>query len=1295
MRLQKPKTDSVGEVGMREQTIFIEALEIADPAERAAFLDRACGPDQALRQRVDKLLQRHQQDDSFLASPAIAPAMTGDYTPDPGGQSAITGPIEEPGTVIGPYKLLQQIGEGGMGTVYMAEQTRPVQRLVALKIIKPGMDSRQVIARFEAERQALALMDHPSIARVLDGGTTETGRPYFVMELVKGVPITKFCDERRLTPRVRLELFIQVCQAIQHAHQKGIIHRDLKPSNVLIALYDDKPVPKVIDFGIAKATGQKLTERTMFTEFGQVVGTLEYMSPEQAGLNQLDIDTRSDVYSLGVLLYELLTGSTPLERKRLKEAAVLEVLRLIREEEPPRPSTRLSTTDEIPTVAANRGQEPKKLSGLVRGDLDWVVMKALEKDRNRRYETANGFAMDVQRYLADEPVLACPPSAWYRVRKFARRNRAGLATAGLILFFLVFLGGGVGWIAWDRAAKQRDTEQGATAALAQAEVFLSEGDKEIDNPARWQATVRLADSAVQRAEELLALGRATADLTERVRRVREAVSAAQTDSGLAAELERIALEKAQSRQNFFRDHVAPPRYAAVLRGYGIDPGAPEEAAARVHHSRLREVLLAALEDWSRVTPDATEQKQLAAVLEAAEPAPDAFRARWRAAVRRGNGPALAQFSVEPGVPGLPAAALVVLAKDLRNAKEYAAAERVLRAGQQRYRSNFWLNHDLGRLLDDSHRSEEAVPYLTAAVALRSDSAGVYLNLGNALLGKKDLDGAIREYRAALEIDPNYAMAHSNLGNALRDHKDLDGAIREYQAALKIDPNFALAHNGLGNALLDNNDLEGAIREYRAALKIDPNFAQAHSNLGIALRDHKDLDGAIREYQAALKIEPNDALAHYDLGNALFDHKDLDGAIREYRAALKIDPNFARAHNNLGIALRDNKDLDGAICEYQAALKIDPNSARAHNNLGIALQAKGELGAAIVAFRKAIDCDQSDVSAHTNLGTALATKGELEKAIAEFHKAIALNSRFVVAHRHLGKALAEKRDWEGAIKHLRVAVELNPMDATVHVDLGNVLQAKGVLQAKDELDAAIREYEAALKIDPNYAEARCNLGCAFLHQGRFTEAAASLRRGHQLGSSRQDWRHPTAWWLARAERFVELDAKLPKILDRQARPRDAAEQAELAYLCGRYKGLNAAAERFYADAFAAEPNLAEDPRRGDRYNAACFAALAGCGQGSDASNLPDKVRLMLRRQALDWLRADLEAWHTLLRQDSDKVRPTVREQMRAWLQDADLAGVRGNALSTFPQAERQHWQKLWADAQELLVKSGGNGFPQEK
>ena len=386
--------------------------------------------------------------------------------------SANSLPAEQPGATIGPYKLLQQIGEGGMGTVFMAEQTKPVERKVALKIIKPGMDSSQVIARFEAERQALALMDHPNVAKVLDAGMTDKGRPYFVMELVKGVPITQYCDDHRLTPRQRLDLFLQVCHAVQHAHQKGLIHRDIKPTNILVADYDDQPMAKIIDFGVAKALGQHLTEKTLFTAFGQVIGTVEYMSPEQAKLNQLDIDTRSDIYSLGVLLYELLTGETPFDRKRLHSAAFDEVLRIIREEDPPTPSTRLSTSQSLATIAANRQLEPKKLTTLVSGDLDWIIMKALEKDRTRRYETATGLAEDIQRYLADHPVLARRPTRMYRLKKFIRRNKAAVAagSTGALAILIGLALATVGLVQARRQAERADDE----AANARIQATRSE-----------------------------------------------------------------------------------------------------------------------------------------------------------------------------------------------------------------------------------------------------------------------------------------------------------------------------------------------------------------------------------------------------------------------------------------------------------------------------------------------------------------------------------------------------------------------------------------------------------------------------------------------------------------------------------------------------------------------------------------------------------------------------------------------------------------------------------------------------
>ena len=436
------------------EALYTAALKLA-PADRAAFLDEACREHPDRRAEVERLLAAHGAAGAFLEPNAAVPPTVSQVVGEvptatwrgAAGTASFGAPPErgdsgaglEPGAVIaGRYRLAERIGEGGMGAVWLAHQTEPVKRSVAVKVIKAGMDSRAVLARFEAERQALALMDHPNIAKVLDAGATADGRPFFVMELVKGTPITEFCDARRLGPRERLELFVSVCQAIQHAHQKGIIHRDIKPSNVLVALYDERPVVKVIDFGVAKATGPgtELGAHTG-TGFGAVVGTPEYMSPEQATFNNLDIDTRTDVYALGVLLYELLAGAPPFSRRELERNGLLEMLRVVREEEPPKPSTKFSTADAKASISANRNTEPRRLTALLRGELDWIVMRALDKDRNRRYETANGFAADVLRYLAGEPVQAVPPSRGYRFRKFLKRNKGPALATTLVFAALV------------------------------------------------------------------------------------------------------------------------------------------------------------------------------------------------------------------------------------------------------------------------------------------------------------------------------------------------------------------------------------------------------------------------------------------------------------------------------------------------------------------------------------------------------------------------------------------------------------------------------------------------------------------------------------------------------------------------------------------------------------------------------------------------------------------------------------------------------------------------------------------
>jgi serine/threonine protein kinase/tetratricopeptide (TPR) repeat protein len=511
---------------MTEVSLFHEAL--AKPAgQRAAFLDVACANEPQRRAAVEALLAAHDASTNLLGRP---PA---DVRPDVGRDphrpavTTVYQPLCEPGAVVGGrYTLVERIGEGGMGEVWVAKQTEPIKRKVALKLIKAGMDSKAVLQRFDQERQALALMDHPNIAKVLDGGVSGDHRPFFVMELVNGLPLTKFCDQMKLRVRERLELFTPICHAVQHAHQKGIVHRDLKPSNILVTIIDGKPLPKVIDFGVAKATSGKLTDETMSTGFGAVVGTLEYMAPEQAGFAGADIDTRADIYSLGVILYELLTGLRPIDGKRLRKAALSEMVRILEEEVPSKPSTRLSTDESLPSLAALRQIEPKKLMAMLRGELDWVVMKCLEKQRDRRYETANGLARDLQRYLADEPVEARPPSAGYRFHKFVRRHKGSAIAASLVLAALVtgMAGTTWQWIRAEQALADEARQRAAAEANEQKANAAADGERlaKLDAQVKEQLAVAAAEKEkAARLEE------------ERQRKFAEAISRFVQDDFLA------------------------------------------------------------------------------------------------------------------------------------------------------------------------------------------------------------------------------------------------------------------------------------------------------------------------------------------------------------------------------------------------------------------------------------------------------------------------------------------------------------------------------------------------------------------------------------------------------------------------------------------------------------------------------------------------------------------------------------------------------------------------------------------
>ncbi len=982
----------------RVRDLFDRASELPVQA-RSDFLAQTCGTDSALRARVDALLAAGD-DARFLTEPTAAVAGSTRVFQAQGLEHAQGRKEESPGAWIGHYRLVKQIGEGGFGVVFLAQQDEPVARRVALKIVKLGMDTRQVVARFEVERQALALMDHPHIARVIDAGATDSGRPYFVMEYVAGRTITTYCDEEHLTIDARLELFEQVCNAVQHAHSKGIIHRDLKPSNILVATVDGRPQAKVIDFGIAKATQQKLTDKTLFTEHQQVIGTLQYMSPEQAG-GSLDIDTRTDVYALGVVLYELLTGTTPFETHTLHDAFLSEIQRIIREVDPPKPSTRLNqSVDTLAGVAARRRIEPKRLGTIVRGDLDWIVMKALEKDRARRYESAHGFGQDLRRYLQGEAVVAAPPSALYRLRKFSRRNRAAVLSGSAVAGALVV---GVIAFAWQAniARDQRDAAVAAREAEAQQRRIADEQRAEAGRQqALAEANAEAEGKARDRAEATATFVTNALRSADPNRGGKEGISVAQAMEQAVKQLDEGAFRDEPDIEASLRGVIADVLY----RNARVADALPlAEKALAIYASRPGDQVRNVARSTNLV---ATIQQDLGhadlaeplferglALLEERYPGDDD-----EVATALNN---LAMVRVHRGRPESAEPLFV---------RSIAMRERLQPGDSPELAMNL---NNLANVVDDLGRRTEALPLFERSLAMYDrlydahpelamalyNIAQTYIGSGRLADAEAQADRALAMYRTLFAGDhPDVARAMSGVANVRRVMGHPAESEERQRAALEMrkrlfpgdHPEVALGLESLTQSLKDagkDADAEPVADELlamrrRLAPGGNPYTARA-----------LDLAAAIREnLDRTAEAEPLLAEA-------------IEVLTRFYGAD---HPDIARAQNRHARVLADLGRVDEAILASTEALAMmqrgipgdHPSVAAAIASLGLIHQkakqlepAEARMAEALAMARRCWKGDHYDVArALVNHARALDTLGRKDEARRVFDEAVAMERR---------------------------------------------------------------------------------------------------------------------------------------------------------------------------------------------------------------------------------------------------------------------------------------------------------------
>jgi tRNA A-37 threonylcarbamoyl transferase component Bud32/Tfp pilus assembly protein PilF len=1081
---QPHNTLLMGQTYQREAAIFDAAMDLP-PGQRARYLDEACGEDAAFRRRMESLVSACDSKSDVLDSSAVSEAASA--------ATALMPSIEKAGDRIGRYKLLQQIGEGGCGVVYMAEQLEPVRRRVALKVIKLGLDTKAVVARFEAERQALALMDHPNIAKVLDAGATDTGRPYFVMDLVRGVKITEYCDEKKLSTRERLDLFIQVCGAIQHAHQKGIIHRDIKPSNILVSVNDGVAEPKVIDFGVAKATsGQQLTDKTLFTAFEQFIGTPAYMSPEQAVVSNVDIDTRSDIYALGVLLYELLTGKTPFDAKELLAIGLDELRRKIREAEPQRPSTRLSTLadNELSTTAQRRGLDAPKLVSELRGDLDWIVMKCLEKDRARRYETANGLSLDIQRHLNHEPVIACPPGTLYRFQKLVRRNKLVFAAgAGVVAALLIGLGISTWMFFIERTAVR---EQSRLRQQAQAEA------------ARSQEVAQFLKETLKGLGPSVAWGGDRTLLQEMLNQTAERIGRGLTNQPDIAISLRLTLAETYEELGLYE----PERQIS------------EQALLFAESSFGKESLWAA----NSATQLGWAEWRLNKLAQAEQHLRQGLELRQKL---RGNRHALVADSLGK--------LSFVLANRRRSTESVNAA----REAHAICKELFGDNHPevarslagLAIILRMAGRYDEAEPLARQALALHRKLLGD---------GNYDTTTALNKLAMVLMGQRKFSEAESLMRESLAMQKKLLG---------EKHPELVLSLNLLGQILSARKQAE-AEEVYREALEQQkklhgdehPDVAQALENLGRELGEqgrHVEAEAIFRDALAMRKNLLGDE--HPDVGRSLFNvafalHKQgkLADAETLYREALTLlrkvgdgeNPYVATSLNNLANILDlQDKHAEAEVMHREALALRKKLFGDAHavvaqslDNLALVLKHQNKLADAETMFREALDVrrkllgDEDPAVAHSlhNLASACADTGKHDEALLLYKEVLKLNtSNLGSDHRYtlgamsnLATAYRNTNDLEQAVplfeETLRLMnLRLEADDPFIAITMDNLAVAYARARKFDEavrLRSELVEFRKATggPDDPDTLAAMNDLALAYRDAGKRDRLEALYR-----------------------------------------------------------------------------------------------------------------------------------------------------------------------------------------------------------